>query len=127
MVKGTNRGSLGVAASFAIRNAVSNRTISISASMVATFLFGVNPTLGKCTLCSVLGSRCDERHKYAIAVPTGLVPAIHFFRCLQRAMKTGWPLSFAGEEPPGLRIAGTWSIHVALGDQAGKRERRWTV
>lgn len=46
MVKGTNRGSLGGAASFAIRNAVSNRTISISASMVATFLFRVNPTLG---------------------------------------------------------------------------------
>ena len=46
MVKGTNRESLGGAASFAIRNAVSNRTISISASMVATFLFRVNPTLG---------------------------------------------------------------------------------
>ena len=46
MVKGTNRGSLGGAASFAIRNAVSNRTISISASMVATFLSRVNPTLG---------------------------------------------------------------------------------
>ena len=46
MVKGTNRGSLGGAASFATRNAVSNRTISISASMVATFLLRVNPTLG---------------------------------------------------------------------------------
>jgi len=46
MVKGTNRGSLAGAASFAIRNAASNRTISISASMVATFLFRVNPTLG---------------------------------------------------------------------------------
>ena len=46
MVKGTNRESLGGAASFAIRNAVSNRTISISASMVATFLFRVDPTLG---------------------------------------------------------------------------------
>ncbi len=46
MVKGTNRESLAGAASFAIRNAVSNRTISISASMVATFLFRVNPKLG---------------------------------------------------------------------------------
>jgi len=37
MLNGTNRGSLGGETSFAIRNAVSNRTIKISASIVATF------------------------------------------------------------------------------------------
>ena len=55
MVKGTNRGSLGGAASFVIRSAVSNRTIRISASTVATFLLQGQSNTRQCHSAVVFG------------------------------------------------------------------------
>jgi len=55
MVKGTNRGSRGGAASFVIRSAVSNRTIRISASMVATFLVQGKSNTRQCYSAVIFG------------------------------------------------------------------------
>jgi hypothetical protein len=55
MVKGTNRGSRGGTASSVIRNAVSSRTIRISASMVATFLVQGQSNTRQCYNAVIFG------------------------------------------------------------------------
>jgi len=62
-VKGTNLGSRAAGVSCAIRKAVSNRTIKISASIVVTFSLGPIQHLALLKIPSIRGSRCDEQHK----------------------------------------------------------------